>query len=80
MPKKIINHSYDVLEGMEKNHGMIADTSGVENIVSSEPMVSLFSSAIIEEIAGLDIPSLTPIESLNILWRLNKQAKDEVDR
>ena len=43
-----------------------------------EPMMgSLFASGLSEAILSLDIMTMTPIEALNELYKLQQQAKEE---
>jgi DNA mismatch repair protein MutS len=39
--------------------------------------MSLFTSAIADELVALDVVTITPLEALNILYRLQNQAKQE---
>ena len=38
--------------------------------------MDLFSSPIIDELANLDVMSKTPIEAMEILFRLSREAKE----
>ena len=43
-------------------------------------MASLFSSGISEELLSLDIMTMTPLEAMNELYRLQNQAKGEAGK
>lgn len=43
-------------------------------------MASLFSSGISEELLALDIMTMTPLEAMNELYRLQNQAKGEAGK
>jgi len=49
-------------------------------VKKEEPPLTLFGSALTEELLALDVMSLTPIEALNALFRLQNQAKEEMGR
>ena len=38
--------------------------------------MNLFNSSIITELANVDVMSMTPIEAMDILFRLSKEAKE----
>ena len=45
---------------------------------SSSPQQSLFNCQLIEQIANIDVTTLTPIESINLLYELQTKAKKEI--
>lgn len=47
---------------------------------SYEAMPSLFASGLSEQILALDIMSMTPLEAMNALYQLQKQAKGEAGK
>ncbi len=74
LPESLLKRADEILEGFELeqpavNH--IVDTGIEEN-----PQMGLFASPIIEELADLDVMSKTPIEAMEILFRLSKEAKE----
>lgn len=73
LPESLLKRADEILEGLE--------IEGVKEIeaapsVGKESSLDLFSSPIIEELADLDVMSKTPIEAMEILFRLSKEAKD----
>ena len=38
--------------------------------------MNLFNSSIITELANVDVMSMTPIEAMDMLFRLSKEAKE----
>ncbi len=77
LPSKVIQRAKEVLAELE--------TCAVREITApaakkEEPPLTLFGSALTEELLGLDVMSLTPIEALNTLFRLQNQAKEEMGR
>lgn len=45
-----------------------------------ESSLSLFASSLSDDILALDVMSLTPIEAINELYRLQQQAKREAGK
>jgi len=82
LPKKLIQRSQQILAELENcqaskeaGFGQVAAT--VTPAISSH---TLFSSAVTDELRSIDILSITPIEAMNLLYRLHNQAKEEVGR
>ncbi|MCX7781604.1 MAG: DNA mismatch repair protein MutS [Negativicutes bacterium] len=79
LPKKIIDRAHELLHELESSpqrHGKreMAATTLTNN------SLSLFQSTISDELLKLDIMSLTPLEALNILYKLQQQAKEEAGK
>ena len=62
---KIFYWDYNLNEGIEEPIKVDLQTA-----------LNLFSSPIIDELADLDVMSKTPIEAMEILFRLSKEAKE----
>lgn len=77
LPSKVIQRAKEVLAELETCSAREAATPAVKK---AEPSLTLFGSALTEELLGLDVMSLTPIEALNTLFRLQNQAKEEMGR
>ena len=75
LPDNLLKRADEVLKGLETE-----DTGATKEInasLTSEPAISnLFESPIISELAELDVMSKTPIEAMEILFRLSKEAKE----
>lgn len=75
LPESLLKRADEILEGLEEegNH-----PSPVKAAMPSEgPMgFDLFTSPIIDELANMDVMSKTPIEAMEILFRLSKEAKE----
>lgn len=76
LPQKTIKRAQELLLELEQNHSQSQSTKSVEVAATTIPM-SLFTSSTIDELLTLDIMTLTPIEAINILYRLQNQAKQE---
>ena len=77
LPSKVIQRAKEVLAELETCSAREQTTPVVKK---TEPSLTLFGSALTEELLGLDVMSLTPIEALNTLFRLQNQAKEEMGR
>jgi len=77
LPKKLIERAKTILSELEQNqHTPII----LEQAAATITPVSLFESTVTTELMSLDIMTITPIEALNILYRLQNQAKQEAGR
>lgn len=76
LPESVLKRADDILHGLEEKDG----ASGMAPSPAEkkeEPMgMDLFTSPIIDELANLDVMSKTPIEAMEILFRLSKEAKE----
>ena len=70
LPESLLKRADEILEGLE--------VEGIkeEPVIRRETALNLFSSPIIDELADLDVMSKTPIEAMEILFRLSKEAKE----
>ncbi|MDF2928685.1 MAG: mismatch repair protein mutS [Anaerospora sp.] len=82
LPKKLIQRSQQILAELESCQ--TNKEAGFEQLAAATASVnvtqSLFSSAVADELRSIDILSITPIEAMNLLYRLHNQAKEEVGR
>lgn len=81
LPKKLIQRSQQILADLESCQ--TNKEAGFEQIAAATASAnhagpSLFSSAVTDELRSIDILSITPIEAMNLLYRLHNQAKEEV--
>lgn len=74
LPKKAIERAQTLLAELEQNNPCQQENK--QNVATAVSM-SLFTSVIIDELLALDIMTITPLEALNILYRLQTQAKQE---
>ena len=88
LPKKVVERADEILEEYDRNKGFICEGAAACNSdrtaqgsVKEEPadlgMGSLFTSALQSELLQLDVMSMTPIEALNTLYKLQQEAKKE---
>ncbi len=82
LPKKVIERADEILKEYDKNKGFVCgDAQTVKATPKEEPadmgMGSLFMSALQTELLQLDVMSMTPIEAMNALYKLQQEAKKE---
>ncbi len=73
LPESLLKRADDILKGLEEEDGKVAPAPKKEPTVGG---FDLFSSPIIDELASIDVMSKTPIEAMEILFRLSKEAKE----
>jgi len=81
LPKKVVERAQDILAELEQGQRRVRAANGeaaATAVAESQP--SLFASALADELAALDIMTITPLEALNILYRLQTQAKQEAGK
>jgi DNA mismatch repair protein MutS len=76
LPQKVIKRAQEILVELEENHVQSQHVAMVQCAATTTSM-SLFTSSTVEELLTIDITTITPIEAINILYRLQNQAKQE---
>jgi DNA mismatch repair protein MutS len=78
LPGKVVDRAQELLVQIESEStcGSGATMPAREN----ETALSLFRSTLAEEIAAIDVMTLTPLEALNLLHKFNLQAKQEAGK
>ncbi len=81
LPKRIIERAQQTLHELEQCKPVTIAATQLANKKSCEQAavttVSLFNSCIADELLAIDIMTLTPLEALNTLYRLQNQAREE---
>jgi DNA mismatch repair protein MutS len=80
LPKSVIHRAQEVLSDLEGINGETSNRSALKakpEKIASETQLLLFGQkpALLDELAKLDIDSLTPLEALNKLYELQQKAK-----
>jgi DNA mismatch repair protein MutS len=75
LPKKVLDRAEACLR--EYDAGKTAAPVAVKPEPVPEAMGSLFTSNLTKEILALDVMSMTPIEAMNALYKLQAEAKKE---
>ncbi len=77
LPSEILRKSEQILASLETaNPSPKASNKAVIAEDKSTAQSDLFTMSIWDELAEIDVMSLTPIEAMEILFRLNKDAKE----
>ena len=73
LPKSVMKRAEEILRSME-------NSEPVRPVVNKKnpPPPGLFMSRQLKDLLALDVPSLTPIEAMNKLYELQRQAKAEL--
>ena len=80
LPRSIMKRAALILEELEQNadhHVTPSATNRQSAIKQSNEAPSLFASQLADELLKIDVTTLTPIEAMNILYRLQDQARKE---
>ena len=80
MPNAVVNRAWDVLRDLESNgakNGESAPAPARKRGAARTAQLALIppSSPALDELRGLDVSSMTPIEALNKLYELQERAK-----
>lgn len=78
LPPTVMKRAEIILTELERDHH-VSTTVETKTVRSKEaqPASSLFASHLVEELLSLDVTTLTPIEAMNALYKLQGQAKKE---
>lgn len=79
LPKKVVDRAEEFLQEYDGERQQAAPVAAAQ---SNEPlgMGSLFTSAITEQLLSIDVMSMTPIEAMNMLYKLQAEARKESGR
>ncbi|WP_371371177.1 DNA mismatch repair protein MutS [Sporomusa aerivorans] len=85
LPKRIIERAQQILQDLEQSKndtatGAVTPSREAAASTSANAAISLFSSGIADELLAIDIMTLTPLEALNTLYRLQNKAREETGR
>ncbi|WP_405379544.1 DNA mismatch repair protein MutS [Phascolarctobacterium sp.] len=80
LPKKVLDRAEECLQEYDSENGQPTSLSVQEPAAQGDMMGSLFTSAITEQLLSLDVMSMTPIEAMNTLYKLQDEARKERGR
>ncbi len=82
LPKKIIERAQEILAELEQGgrHVRAAAVEAAATSTAAAAQPTLFASSLADELAAIDVMTLTPLEALNILYKLQTQARQEAGR
>ena len=76
LPKKVLDRAEAFLQEYDGER-----SQEVAPVVEQAPgMGSLFTSAITQQLLSIDVMSMTPIEAMNMLYKLQDEARKESGR
>ncbi len=78
LPGKVVERAQELLAQNEAES--LCTASPVERVLVTEESLSLFHSTLADEVAEIDVMTLTPLEALNLLHKFNLQAKREAGK
>ena len=78
LPQGVISRAWEVLAGLEGRGIKAAAVPGNGSHRPEGRQIPLFDPAqpVLQEILGLDIPNMTPLEAINALYSLQRKAAD----
>ncbi|HEM61704.1 MAG TPA: DNA mismatch repair protein MutS, partial [Chloroflexi bacterium] len=76
LPKAVIRRAEEILEGLERDAARAP--AGVSKAAAAKqlPLFSLASHPVLEELKGLDLSEMTPLEALNKLYGLQQELQE----
>lgn len=80
LPKAVTERADKILSGLESEEAAKAESpvsANDEKIAEQPVMGTLFGSALSSELLKLDVMTMTPLEAINTLYKLQQQAKKE---
>lgn len=80
LPKKVLDRAEEILAEYDNENNVLAAVPSAENTKEPQLMGSLFTSAITEQLLHMDVMSMTPIEAMNVLYKLQDEARKESGR
>lgn len=78
LPKKVLERANEILAEYDNGTENVPAVKSIES--RPQPMDSLFTSSLSEQILKLDVMSMTPIEAMNALYKLQDEARKESSR
>ena len=78
LPQGVINRAWEVLASLETINSSGRESGGRRPQKATAQQMPLFSQAqpLLDEIRALDIPNLTPLQAINILYQLQEKTND----
>ena len=81
LPKKVLDRAEEFLQEYDSDNGASAPAASAPSMAEQGSLMgSLFTSAITEQLLQLDVMSMTPIEAMNTLYKLQDEARKESGR
>ena len=81
LPPKVTARAEEILKALEQKEsasaGAEVPAANTQEMPPAEGMASLFADGTLDELRTLDIMTMTPLEAMNTLYRLQEQARKE---
>ena len=81
LPPKVTARAEEILHALEQKESASAGAeipaANTQEMPPAEGMASLFADGTLAELRTLDIMTMTPLEAMNTLYRLQEQARKE---
>ena len=74
LPESLLKQASAILDNLESQDNKLSNKKIMEKVENTSEE-NLFTSSIINELSTLDVMSKTPLEAMEILFRLSKEAK-----
>lgn len=78
LPKKVLERSEELLKEYDNDNGRVQQPEAAA--APDNMMGSLFGSSIANELLKLDVMSMTPIEAMSALYKLQDEARKELGK
>lgn len=78
LPKKVLERADELLQEYDDGNGQVQPVAKAVEPV--ETMGSLFTSSLAQELLQLDVMSMTPIEAMSTLYKLQDEARKELGK
>ena len=78
LPKKVLERSEELLKEYDNDNGRVQQPAAAT--APDNMMGSLFGSSIANELLKLDVMSMTPIEAMSALYKLQDEARKELGK
>lgn len=78
LPKKVLERSEELLKEYDNDNGRVQQPAVA--VAPDNMMGSLFGSSIANELLKLDVMSMTPIEAMSALYKLQDEARKELGK
>ena len=78
LPKKVLERSEELLKEYDNDNGRVQQPAAAA--APDNMMGSLFGSSIANELLKLDVMSMTPIEAMSALYKLQDEARKELGK
>jgi len=80
LPKKVLERAQEILAELEQSHLHNQANREAAATIAPPASLSLFASSLTDDLLAIDVMTLTPLEALNLLYKMQNQAKQEAGK